>query len=451
MNIFIDKLLCFMVGFLFACPLLAIEVPLDYVKYPDKPETYLPAGMARLTYELDPPPGSWKFPDFVSAHPIYSLVKLGDEELLLVLDRQKTEDERYNRIFFDANGNRNLTDDPIIDGRDETVPNTRSKRVRFPSVDTKIKIQGKYLPFSFRPDFLGQLFAVDEGNISEELMNKMIYLFLRVNCMYRGMFELEGQTYHVFLGDADCNGIFNKKFALRKQGTPLPGRLPIMNTGDNFFISRNEEIDVYDGQVYGDWLLIKNKLFKVNMDQPNATLSLTPVTAGLASLRLAMKPEHISLYTDGGGHFLMTYLPDKKIDVPKARYRLYNYKLVSNDDQGDLWSLSARATTESRWIDVTGSTDSELIFGEPFIISAEVPKNRIVAIRGSPTESGVFLSFSIRGQGDEDIQDIRHLEGDRTKIPLSKIKGLTHRPKEPTFKILSAGGKIAAQGSFEYG
>jgi len=299
----IIKLLCFMVFFFFASTLLAIDVPLKYVKFPEKPKTYFPTGMARLKYKLDPPAGDWKLPSFVSAHPIYSLVELGDEERLLILDRQKTANEFYDRIYFDADANRDLTDDPVIDGRTEEIPGRQYSRVQFPSVDTKIKVQGEYLPFSFNPDFLGRLVAFDEGNISEELLNRMVYLYLRVNCMYQGKFEVDGESYYVYLGDTNCNGLFYEKFALRKLSKPPPGRMPIFNTGDTIIISQNKEIDLYDRQVCGDWLLVKNKLFEVNINQTKEKMTLRPVTQNLVPLKLPMPTEYLSLYTEGGEHW----------------------------------------------------------------------------------------------------------------------------------------------------
>ena len=93
-----------------------------------------------------------------------------------------------------------------------------------------------------------------------------------------------------------------------------------------------------------------------------------------------------------------------------------------------------------------------LEFGEPYVVSADVPESRRNTILLSPvTPDSVYLSFNMRGQNNEDIQDLSHIRGTNTKIPLSKKEGLTHRPKEPTYKILLADGKIAAQGSFEYG
>ena len=53
--------------------------------------------------------------------------------------------------------------------------------------------------------------------------------------------------------------------------------------------------------------------------------------------------------------------------------------------------------------------------------------------------------------GKEFLTDLSHITGTLTRIPLSKKKDLGHRPKEPTYKIIKAGGEEVARGSFEYG
>jgi hypothetical protein len=190
----------------------------------------------------------------------------------------------------------------------------------------------------------------------------------------------------------------------------------------------------------------------VNIIHSKEKMTLTAVTQNLTPLKLSMQPEHITLYTEGGEHFLMTFQPDKIIEIPKDKYRIFNYKLLKKDAQGDLWSLSARATTESPWIFLDGGRDSVLKFGEPYVVSAEVPERRRKTILLSPvTPDSIYLSFVIRGQNNEDILDLSHIKGTNTKIPLSKKEGLTRHPKEPTYKILLADGRIATQGSFEYG
>lgn len=93
-----------------------------------------------------------------------------------------------------------------------------------------------------------------------------------------------------------------------------------------------------------------------------------------------------------------------------------------------------------------------LDFGEPYVVSAEVPESRPANVQGSAAaKSSAYLLFTIQGNGKEDVSDLSHIKGTQTKIPLSEKEGLTHRPKEPTYTVFAADGKTVAQGSFEYG
>ncbi len=443
---FITAFLCF------ASALSAIDVPLRYLKYPEKQEAYFPGGLARMNKSLRAPTGIYKYPEFISKKPIYVRVKLGAEERLIIMDKQKPSDDFYNRIYFDANANNDLTDDPVIDGTLESDSRQFYQRVKFPPVDTAITLDGKSLPYSFIPEFFARSRLFDETRIDEAFVERAINCYLRTNCLYKGTFEVDGEAYHVSLSDSNCNGIFGEKFELRKFERPIPGRMPIFAAGDGIFLSRGEEIHQYTQQIVGDWLLVRNKLFEMSVNQANERLSLTPMTENLASLKLAMQAEHISLYTEDGKHFLMACRPEKNINVPRGKYRLYSYNLLENDDQGDLWSLTARATTESPWVIAKGSADADLAFGEPYLAAVDVPDERLVNVQGSTSaRTSAFLLFTVRGKGNEDIIDLTHERGDKTRIPLSKKKGLTHRPKEPTYRILRPDGKTAAQGSFEYG
>lgn len=71
--------------------------------------------------------------------------------------------------------------------------------------------------------------------------------------------------------------------------------------------------------------------------------------------------------------------------IPQGRYRLLTYEVFRKNDQGDLWRLSAGATLESPFINVGGSSESVLEFGEPYV--------PIVNIRGS-VASRYYLMFN---------------------------------------------------------
>ena len=89
-----------------------------------------------------------------------------------------------------------------------------------------------------------------------------------------------------------------------------------------------------------------------------------------------------------------------------------------------------------------GGNESLLEFGEPY--------TPIVDIREG-LSTLVSLTFRVEGKGKELLTDLSHISGNKTHIRLSKKKRFGHRPKEPTYKIVNANGKVVEKGSFEYG
>jgi hypothetical protein len=443
MSKFVTKIIILFLLLCFTASAFAVQVPLKYTKYPDGSKSFQPSGLVGLKKTTKPPAGEWKMPRLVSEYPIYAFVKIGDKKRLCVLDRQKKNDIFYNRLYFDSNGNNDLTDDPVFDGTLDRSSESRMNAV-FPAVNTTIEVDGKSLPYSFRPDvYTSTLNQLSNGKYKERNINRYARFYLRVNCSYSGEFKVNGQSYRVVLGDRNGNGRFNDRFTFRRNDR-ITRRRPIFATGDNIFITSGRKIDSYDEQFWGDLLLVKDKLFNVSISTAESKLTLTPVTKNLAALNLPMKAEQISLFTEDGKHCLNMYRPGKEIKVPKGKYRLLKYTALRKDEQGDMWSLSAGATTDSPLITVDGRGKSVLKFGEPY-----APVVDVMELGGR--SSRVLLYFNVEGMGKEFLTDLSHISGTLTRIPLSKKKDLGHRPKEPTYKIIKAGGEEVARGSFEYG
>lgn len=427
---------------------LAIEVPLKYEKFPDKPKSFHPYGVISLNEKTKPPAGEWKMPELISEYPLYAFVKLGDGKRLCILDRQNADDVFYNRLYFDADGNNDLTDDPVIDG---TLTHSSNQRcsVSFPAIDTKIEVKGKSLPYSFCPSaYTSRLNQLSKKGVMERNINRYVNFRLVVNCSYSGEFQVNGQRYRVVLGDRNCNGRFNDMFTLRRYDTlPLRiQRIRIYPQGDNIFLVSGEKIDSFDEQVCGNWLMVNDRLFEVSINTAEGKMTLAPVRENLGALNLPMETERISLYTEDGKHCLNAYRPGKEIKVPRGKYRLISYEVFRKDEQGDMWRLCAAATTETPFVNADGSSESVLEFGEPyapFIVGMEFGVK--------PPSTRAFLSFNVEGKGKEFLTDVSHISGNNTCIPLSKKKNLRNRPKEPTFKIMEADGEVVHQGSFEYG
>ena len=431
----------------FTASAFAVQVPLKYTKYPDGSKSFHPSGSVGLDKTTKPPAGEWKMPRLISEYPVYAFVKIGDKKRLCVLVRQKKSDIFYNRLYFDSDGNYDLTDDPVIDGTLDSSNELRINAV-FPSVDTTIEVDGKSLPYSFRPDVsTSRLNQLSNEKYKERNINRYVRFSLRVNCSYSGEFKVNGQSYRIVLGDRNGNGRFNDRFTFRRL-YQMKRRRPIYATGDNIFITSGKKIDSSDEQFCSDLLLVKDKLFNVSINTAEDRLTLTPVTKNLGALNLPMNAEWISLFTEDGKHYLNMYRPGKEIKVPKGKYRLFKYTALRKDEQGDMWRLSAGATNESPIITVGGRGKSVLKFGEPYTPVVEVTE---LGGRSSIRIRRVLLYFNVEGMGKEFLTDLSHISGTQTRIPLSERKDMGHRPKEPTYKITKAGGEEVARGSFEYG
>ena len=442
MRKFTFRLMAVFLGFCLTSAALAIDVPLKYQKHPDKTEDYYPSGAVSLKKTLKPPSGEWKLPQLVSEHPLYAFMKIGDKERLCVFDRQKAGDSFYNRFYFDSNINGDLTDDPFVDGSIEFRSNNRFCVVNFPAVDIRIEVDGKSLPFSFRPVASSYMLEqLAKQGYNEKNIERFLNFYLRTNCSYTGEFQLKGQKYRVVLGDSNCSGHFDEKFARRE--IKFEGRIRIYSEGDSFILTTSDKIDYYDAQVCSDLFQLNDQLYEVRINTTEGKMTLAPVTKDLVPLHLAMKVERIQLYTEDGKNCLMMFQPSQKIKVPAGKYRLYDYQVFKKDEQGDLWRLRAAATTESPYVTVDGKSDSLVEFGEPFVPIVDV------VTRGGTSRA--YLLFNVEGKCKEFLTDLSHVAGTQTTIPLSEEEDLGHRPKEPTYKIIKADGEVVTQGSFRYG
>ena len=429
-------------GFCLTAVAHAVEVSLKYVKFPEKPESYLPVGYVRLNIMTEPPAGEWKMPELKSKYSIYALVRLGDRNQLCILDCQNTSDAGYNRLYFDANGNHDLTDDPVFDGTLKLSRSKRNNRTIFPAVDTTIEVDGKQQPYSFLPRLYSySIEQLKKKGFTEENVNRYVRFSLIVNCYYSGKFQVNGKSYGVILGDRNCNGRFDDTFTVRRLDRS-PRRFPIRVEGDLFCITGGEKIGSYAEQVSGDRLLVKDRLFDVSINTPENKLTLTPIDKNLAPISLAMKMDRVSLFTEDQKHFLNMYQPDKEIRIPRGKYRPLEYEVLRKEKKGDIWRLCAAATVESPSVTVDEGRKSILEFGEPYTPFVDIRKG---------LSTLVYLTFRIEGKGKELLTDLSHISGNKTRIRLSKKKRFGHRPKEPTYTIRNASGKVVERGSFEYG
>jgi hypothetical protein len=431
------------------------------------PKEYFSAyGYANLKALQKPPADDFKLPALVGEDPFYLEVKLGDKTRLAAVDRQSAGDTFYNRVRFDANDNRDLTDDAVITGTIQIFSSNSYRRANFPEIDTEVAVNGRRLPYRFQFDLYS--FNQSGGVAAKMPFEYRVQCSMRCSGYYAGELELDGRKYKVALGDSDCNGRFDDRFGTVPGSRILQGgqELPYYR-GDTMYLTREDALQYEDGQLLGDMLILGNKVMDVAVDPSGTKLKLEETGRALGLLKIPQPVTKLQLKTPGtSASAIMVADVGTEFPVPVGEYELYTYTMERKDQQGDLWRLSARAGSSTPATVVAAGTPGTMTFGEPFkpLIRAQLQgrsQERSEAKQwyefwksGEGTAKPgrrvqVSLEFGAEGVGGDFVSGISHVKGTNTAIELSKDN--PQLPKEPSYKIVKEDGEIATQGSFAYG
>lgn len=440
----------------FTTNLSAADIKLKYFRYPDKREGFQPYGYCSTRGQFDCPlkKSKVKLPELKCKKPIYYLLKIGDKEMLVILDFKNTNDDFYNRIYFDANANKDLTDDPVFDGKIKIRKLSSDRKyctVAFDPTDLKIEVKKKELPYSFIISL--SCYEYNNFNISEltkKNLSRMVSFRCRLNCCYKGKFKINGKIVNIVVADYNGNGYINDVISQREMSSSYSPQKyrKVYAEGDDFYLTTDKNISYDDALKLGQYIFLNNKLYKVDIDVPNCKMSLTQVKDGLSSVSLSMEVKTMMLYNKNQSKSIMVYNSGKTINIPVDRYKIYNYKVLRKDAQGDLWQLAAGATGDTPYVKISGTGKNELKFSEPYTPIAHAGSySKMMVEKGKPAQ----LSLVIEGINKEVVSGLERIQGKRTKIKLSKERGSENLPKEPSFKAITKKGEIVKEASFKYG
>lgn len=424
----------------------AINIPLSYERIPEKKGApFFASGYERLPLALQAPGSGWKLPAFTSARPLFAVVRLGDSRFLVVLDQAETNSEYYSRMFFDANTNQDLTDDPVLSLETNRLSSSGYQTV-FPNVDCRFQLAGREFPYCFRPSFnLWQRPEPEDDDDPDGAFLNNCQFSLQVRCRYVGQLDLGGASHQVVLCDDTGNGRFDDRLRYVPETDEAGARL---EDGDRIFISDAKRAFARDGQDLGRYLFIKDQLYEVAIDHAERLMTLVPVTDNAGSLRLAQETERLTLYELEQGSAVMLYKPGLRAQVPWGRYRLRDYDLVRQDAQTNLWMLTGRGTNESTAVTVADDTDAALNFGEPFRASVALTEWMLRNWQYGRRDE-LRLDLELFGAGGEEVCDIQHIRGKNS--PHKQSARRRGYPLEAAYVIKKPDGELVAKGNFEYG
>jgi hypothetical protein len=338
-------------------------------------------------------PEGLKLPAFKSDQPLFLEWKtpmVASGHIWMAFDKSNPKGE-YDRLYFDANANGDLSDDPVYQ------PYRRESNMAY-----------------FGP--VKAVFAAADGPITYHLSMELrtgsgeAYCLLSPACWYEGQITVGGAKKRCLLLDHNVNGAFNDKSA---------------DYGQSDRIRIGEQTGI-DGGAVGNYVEVDKKLYKVEIARDGACVTLVEakdVPCGTA--RLA---DNITSVTVSGenGSFLRT--PENGvIKLPVGEYRADSWVIARKDDAGARWEM--RATLPSGRSDgaftVAADQEAKLPFGEPI--------NSLV----QATKSGSVYSFE---------QKLEGRQGERIVLTRNGSQ-----PPPPKLHIRSEDGTYDRSISSEYG
>jgi hypothetical protein len=384
----------------------------------------------------------------------------------------KTKILSYNRLYFDFNGNGDLTDDKVVDAGPATQSDGEGESwttYQFPRVEVPLDIDGD--KFTFACSISGFLQQQDGLRYASASLTATDYR--------EGEITLDGKRLRVVLFDTNCNGRFDDAASAATNGTP-DGSLNLIE-GDSLLIKAPTE---------GEPAATRMDLLRAQYDEARHRIcKLTQIDDRYYELKIPPSGEKISLEAvkvetgkitnpnDGfkaviygeQGILSIEGGKDAPVDVPVGKWKLMSYKIdrttieeaeekAKSADAKDgprkqsiLQALSksiagvggaltsptprretcvqAEATAAYREVDVRKDETVEMPFGPPY-------KPQVSVGYLDKEKKTARLSLSLVGSAGEVCSDL-------------EVKG--GRPAKPEFTITDPQGKEVVKGAFEYG
>ena len=292
-----------------------------------------------------------------------------------------------DRLFFDANGNGRLDDDPAI---------TTTRRDENMSYFEPVKL----------------VFKGEDGPISYHL-NVRYYqydtqaaqMLVGAGGWYGGQVTLAGKKRQVQLVDNTVNGAFNDV-----------GESP--GDSDRITVDGEQGFTRYLGR----YLEVDGQLLQLDVARDGAFLKVKPAEGvAFGAVRV---PEAITEFTAVGANGQFIRKPEKgEFKLPVGKYRAYAWEIARKDDKGASWTMSGYSSTPAGDFIVAADNVTTVAAGEPVFAALQVTE----------VKTDLGFSLSLLGPLGESVQIMRG----------------TERPRAPQLQVAGVGFK--ATRNFEYG
>lgn len=370
-------------------------------------------------------PNETEFLGLVRKEPKYSLpipfrgvAKLGSRRYCFALDATDPKDTAYTRLYFDLNGNGDLTDDtPVIAGT-PLCPTADMAQSLFPRVDLCIDVEGKPVDYSF---LLG---AMCRRSTTEAYATVSLYSA----AVREGTLAQGSRRTRLLLLDHNSNGQFDDTLSVEPSRRSIAeGDLLLINPNPKNRLSADATMGA-DRNFVSKIVCIGKAFYRMEIPPSGETVKLTPTKLSLGSVTNGSPAYRAVLFSEDYGVLMLAGAKDQKIPLPVGTWKVLNYTIDATGFAGSAkTAVAATFGKNDSTATVREDATAELPFGAPF--HAVVTARRTVANK-------VSLSLAIIGAAGEQCTSF-YVNGTR--------------PPQPRFVIKDSDGKVVHQGCFEYG
>lgn len=403
---------------------------------------------------------------YVSDQPFRGVAKLAGVDYAFVIDKKNAESKSYDRLYFDANHNGDLTDDKPIDAiQSRGTANFSSSE--FPRVDVTLDSGGSKFDYAFFMTAFVQM--AGDFRYASISLNSAAYR--------EGDIAFEGKRHHVILLDYNSNGRFDDTVKIRSDAVtadgqvyPEPGDVLLVDFDLKGPLTRRSLIVLNgnSGNQVSKSLSIDGRFYDMKISPAGDKLTLTPSAAPSGYVTSLHDGFEGVLYDSKQGFVRILCGKSKPAAIPVGRWKLASYTIdrteyeqpekspankekkqpkpeksllealfqavtgvnpASMEPAGPRYTIvSANGTKNSPTIDVQKGKTVSMPFGPPYkpIVSAYLDQDSKKA----------ELSLSIVGASGEVCTDMM-VNGDR--------------PPAPEFTVKTPKGETVASGKFKYG
>jgi hypothetical protein len=355
-----------------------------------------------------------KLPKLRSEKPIVATAELGrggETTVTFVFDESGGTGKGYDRLIVDANGNQDLTDDPVL----RAVH--RRGHLEYGPLALRIRVDGRRRLYHAKVEQYATFEGTERRPNPEFRLKSLGY--------YTGTARFGAKRHPVALVDANANGIYGEPF---REFDPEGGKM-----GDMLLVDVNHDGRFEQGGIIpketlycGKCIVVDGRFYELALRPDGSAMSVTPARVRLASLKSGYPRFGLMLKSPDG--VLPIESRNGVAQVPPGEYQVMAWSIEHRAGTGKWSVMGSSPAIGAPELKVSENGDTSFQLKSPL-------KAKVTAERNGPP-GNIGFQLQLTTASGENIGDV-NVDG--------------RRPPEPRLRLLDEGGNEVADLKFHYG